>query len=445
MLNVEGGAGRRPIQHSAFNIQHSTLLLVLSLSFLLSCSRSTTKTTTIEFWGLGREGEVVAEFVPEFERLNPGIKVDVQQIPWTAAHEKMLTAHVGNSVPDIAQMGNTWIPEFVTIDALEPLDGHARTLDRGDYFEGIWETNVVGTTLYGIPWYVDTRVLFYNSAMIPTPPRTWSEWMATMERLKRESGRSDFYPILLPTNEWPQPVILAVQQHAPLLAEDATAQFTEPRFLSAFDFYLDIYRRGLAPVVGNNQVANLYSQFAEGEFAMFITGPWNVGEMRRRLPAAMQSKWATAPMPAPDGTPYPGLSLAGGSSLVIFKNSERKAAAWKFIEFLSQPERQARFYEASGDLPARKSAWNAPLLANDDKLPAFRVQLDHTAPLPRVPEWEYIATTIFEQGDIATRKRLTARQAGEALNVRVNRILAKRRWVLARKQHPLTGAPEVVR
>ena len=29
----------------------------------------------IEFWGLGREGEVVAALIPEFERQNPGIRV----------------------------------------------------------------------------------------------------------------------------------------------------------------------------------------------------------------------------------------------------------------------------------------------------------------------------------------------------------------------------------
>jgi multiple sugar transport system substrate-binding protein len=42
----------------------------------------------------------------------------VQQIPWTAAHEKLLTAYVGESTPDIAQMGNTWIPEFHAVRAL---------------------------------------------------------------------------------------------------------------------------------------------------------------------------------------------------------------------------------------------------------------------------------------------------------------------------------------
>ena len=71
---------------------------------------------------MGREGEVLSELVPEFERQNPGISVRVQQIPWSAAHEKLLTAYVGDATPDIAMLGNTWVPEFVALDALEPLD-----------------------------------------------------------------------------------------------------------------------------------------------------------------------------------------------------------------------------------------------------------------------------------------------------------------------------------
>ena len=76
-------------------------------------------------WAFGREGEVVAQLLPDFERRNPGLRVDVQQIPWTAAHEKLLTAFVGDAMPDLAPIGNTWVPEFQEVGALEPLDGRA--------------------------------------------------------------------------------------------------------------------------------------------------------------------------------------------------------------------------------------------------------------------------------------------------------------------------------
>src|SRR2546427_12297773 len=95
---------------------------------------------------------------------------------------------------------------------------------------------------------------------------------------------------------------------------------------------------------------------------MWITGPWNVGEFRRRLPADFQDKWGIAPMPGPDGAAS-GISLAGGSSLVVFRASRHQAAAWKLVEFLSRPEQQLRVYRLSGDLPARLEAWRDPALA----------------------------------------------------------------------------------
>ncbi|HEX7833779.1 MAG TPA: sugar ABC transporter substrate-binding protein [Thermoanaerobaculia bacterium] len=408
--------------------------LALLLLLLLSCTAGRAKTTTIEFWGLGREGEVVAELVPQFEK-ETGIHVDVQQIPWTAAHEKLLTAHVGKSLPDVAQVGNTWIPELSTLHAIAPLNPFLQrgSVPQSDYFPGIWNTNVVGDTVYGIPWYVDTRVLFYRTDMIPTPPRTWSEWIAAMEKVKRESKDPHFFPLLMPTNEWPQPVVLAMQKGATFVDDDGHARFDDPNFVAAFAFYLDIYKRGLAPVMSNSQVANLYQQFGDGDFAMFVSGPWDVGNLRMRLKPEQQKTWSVAPMPAPDGTPWPGLSMSGGSSLVISKTTDKKDAAWKFIEFLSRPDIQVRFSQLSGDLPARRSAWATPELTNDREMQAFRVQLDHTAALPRIPEIENIVTKIFEHGQLATRGQFDAREGAHQLNTKVEAMLEKRRWVLQRE------------
>jgi multiple sugar transport system substrate-binding protein len=267
--------------------------------------------------------------------------------------------------------------------------------------------------------------------MIPTPPRTWSEWMSIMERL-RKSGPKHFYPIVMPTNEWPQPTIMAVQKGATLVDAQAHARFEEPQFIAGFGFYIDMFRRGYAPAVANTQVANIYQQFGEGDFAMLISGPWDVGNLRTRLSAEQQKLWSTAPMPAPDGTPYPGVSLAGGSSLVVAKQSKKQAAAKQFIAFLSRPDIQVRFWELTNDLPARRSAWNEPKLINDREMVAFRVQLDRTVALPRLPEAENIVMSLAEHGAIAARGQHDARKAALLLDAKVENMLVKRRWVLSR-------------
>lgn len=405
----------------------------------VACGGEGRGATVIEFWGMGREGEVVAELVPEFERRNPGIEVQVQQMPWIAAHEKLITAYVGESTPDVAQLGNTWIPEFVALDAILPLDdriAHSSAIDPAAYFPGIWQTNVVGDSAYGVPWYVDTRALFYRSDLLAQAgyedvPETWAGWLEAMRALEDVMGERG-YPLIMPTNEWPPPVILGLQAGSTLLANDGRyGAFAAPEFRRAFDFYIDLYREGMAPPIRDTQVGNIHQRFAAGEYAMYISGPWYLGEFRRRLPEEVQDDWATAPLPGPDG---PGVSMAGGSSLVIFKASGNADAAWRFIEYLSSPEAQVRFYELSGNLPARLEAWETPMLAGDDKARAFRQQLERAVPLPRVPEWERIATRVYEYGEAAARGRMTVDQALAGLDADVDRMLEKRRWLLAREE-----------
>jgi multiple sugar transport system substrate-binding protein len=313
-------------------------------------------------------------------------------------------------------------------------DGGA--IDQHDYFPGIWSTNVVDHTLYGIPWYVDTRVLFYRSDILasvgfPHGPRTWAEWREAMLRIQAQ--KKSRWAILLPTNEWDPVAMLALSNHSTLLTPDGTrGAFRQRPFAEAFEFYAETFRLGLAPAVSNSQIANLYQQFAQGEFAMYITGPWNVGEFRRRLPAEMQDKWATAPLPARDASDPSGVSMAGGSSLVVFRSTAHRAAAAKLIEYLSEPAQQVRFFELTGDLPARRSAWRAPALVADPHFPAFRQQLERVAAMPKVPEWEQITTAIFDAGEACARGVSTTPAALASIDRRADALLEKRRWMLTR-------------
>jgi multiple sugar transport system substrate-binding protein len=397
---------------------------------------------TLRFWGLGREGEVVRELVPEFERRNPGVRLEVQQIPWTSAHEKLLTAFVGHAAPDLAQMGNTWIPEFAAIGALEKLDqrvADSAALSETDYFPGVWQTSLYEGAVFGIPWYVDTRVLFYRPDLLARAgfrdaPRDWGEWLAAMRRIKALQP-PEGHPILLPTNEWEQLSILGLQEGASLLCGNGTRGcFKEPAFAAAARFYVGLFHEGLAPIVSFSQLGNVYQEFERGNVAMWITGPWNMGEFRRRLPPEHQDLWMTAPLPAPRAGEWPGTSFAGGSSLAVFAGSRRKEDAWKLVEFLSDPIIQTRFHALSGDLPARKTAWNDPSLAADRKARAFREQLDHVSPMPRVPEWEQIAQKLWERLEPAIRGRQRVEDSLGAVDADVDQILEKRRWMLAHKQ-----------
>jgi len=420
----------------------SRLLTIVAL-MLAGCS-SSQDAHTLTFWTIGREGEAVVKLLPEFEREHPGIQVKVQQMPLTAAHQKLLTAFAGNSTPDVTQLGNTWLPEFVALRALEPLQQRvaaSTVVKPADYFDHIWSTNLIDGALYGVPWYVDTRLLFYRrdllkAAGFDAPPRDWAQWRAMLAALSHPDRGS--YGILLPTNEYEQLMSLALQQPESMLRDGGRyGNFRSAGFKRALAFYVDTFRLHQAPAITAVEAGNPWEEFGRGVYAFYFSGPWNIGEFRQRLPADRENEWATAALPGPDG----GASgAAGGSSLVIFRRSTHKDEAWALIEYLSRPDVQQRFYDLLGDMPARRSAWDGGSLRTDPKVQAFREQLEHVKATPPVPEWEQIANEMQLVAAQAVAGELTIDEAAAEIDRRADRILEKRRWILDHP-HATTGSP----
>lgn len=419
--------------------RRTLLASAIAAPALVGCGRKTDG--PLRFWAMGREGEVVGELMADFQHEHPGISVRVEQLPWTAAHEKLLTAFAGDATPDVAQLGNTWLPEFAALGALKPLQPFVDAtpeLQPADWFSGIWQTNVVDGSLLGLPWYVDTRLMFYRSdlfarAGIAQAPQTWAGWVQALDALRRDGTR---YPLLLPLNEFDVLLALALQQGEPLLRNGGRyGNFRSAGFQRAAGFFLDRFSAGHAQPITNNEVSNLWQEFGRGMFAMFISGPWQIGELDRRLGAARRADWATAPLPGPDG---PGASTAGGASLVVFQRSKRHQDALKLLAWLARPATQQRFHALTGNLPPRRSTWQRPgtdgrPLIEDDKSRAFAQQLERVQPAPAVPEWERIAQEMQLLANRAVAERLSPLQMGTALDARADVFLEKRRWMLERK------------
>jgi multiple sugar transport system substrate-binding protein len=409
---------------------------LVALGGLASCAREADEgVTTIRFWAMGREAEVVAGLLPDFEREHPGLRVEVQAIPWSAAHEKLLTAYAAEAMPDLLQLGNTWIPEFAALDALEPVDGRvgaSATVEAADYFPGIWDTNVVDGRLLGVPWYVDTRLLFYRkdilrAAGVDTAPRTWEEWGLAMAAVKRHVG-PERYAILLPLNEFEPQLSLALQQSEPLLREEGTrGNFQSPGFREALAFYALMFEEGWAPVLSETQISNVWDEFFRGFNAFYLSGPWNIREFRRRAPPELADAWGTMPLPGPEG---PGAGIAGGTSLVLPRGGAHADAAWLLVEYLARPAVQRHFHALSGNLPPRRSSWEHPDLAGDPLATAFRDQLERVRPTPKVLEWERIAQEMRLVTERVVRGGLSQDAAVRELDHNVDAILAKRRWIL---------------
>lgn len=383
------------------------------------------------FWAMGNEGGTVGQLTPEFERRHPGVRVEVQPLPWTAAHEKLLTAYAGASLPDVSQIGNSWVAELTAIGALSPTPPEAANL-LSDQFPAVLETNEIGGRAMTTPWYVDTRLLFYRKDLLAragfgAPPQDWAEWKRAMHGVKRAAGQGN-YAILAPLNEFEQLLTFGLQVDEPLLRDRATrGNFSSPGFVSALAFYKSLFDEGLAPLASSTQISNVWTEFAKGYFSFYFSGPWSVGDFRSKLPASFQPQWATAGVPGPKG---PGASAPGGSSLAVFSSSRHQDAAWALVRYLSEPAVQARFNAIVGDLPARRSAWGLAQVERDPMLAPFKGQLERARAVPKVPEWERIVTEMQIVAERMVRGEHTPESAAAEIDRRADRLLEKRRWMM---------------
>lgn len=416
----------------------SSIVATLLCALLAGCAR-TPDPGVVTFWAMGKEAEVVAELVEDFEREHPGIRVELQAIPMTAAHEKLLTAYAADALPDVIQLGNTWLPEMAEIGALEPLGPRiaaSAVVDRDDYFAGIWDTSTYGGREMGVPWYVDTRLLYYRrdilrEAGVERVPVTWPEFEAALEAVKRHVG-PDRYAILLPLNEFEQQLSFGLQQPEPLLRDgDGRGNFSGPGFQRAAAFYVNMFDRGWAPKMSETQISNVWDEFFNGFFAFYLSGPWNIREFRNREPAALAGEWGTMALPGPDG---PGAGIAGGASLVLSRRSPNKDAGWRLVEYLSRPDVQQRFHALIGNLPPRRSSWDSDALRADPLAAAFRDQLERVRPAPKVLEWERIVQEMRLATERIVRGGVPRERALRDLDAKVDAILEKRRWMAERER-----------
>lgn len=415
------------------------LVLLPLVLFLSGCNKQDSGVKEISFWGMGSEGEKIKILIPEFEKQNPGIKVKVQMIPWTAAQEKLISSFAADNMPDLCQLGNTWVPQFVMLDALEPLDGYiskSSQIKAANYFNGIWQTNEVTGKIYGIPWYIDTRLIYYRKDIFKKvgynePPKNWDELLDLSRKIVKYQNNPNKYAIYLPTNEWAPFVIFGLQNGSDILRDNWTyGNFSAPEFVEAFKYLIQFHKERLTPM-GVSQVTNVYQAFEQEFFAMYISGPWNIPEFKKWMKDSTGEKWGTMPIPGKQSSP--GVSLAGGSSLVMFKSSNVKPEVWKFIEFLSSKKTQLEFYRVTNNLPAVRSAWDEPVFRDDPFIKSFYEQFQHVIPTPKIAEWEQIVFSKLQQyAEYAARGTMTSKEAMKEMDKGVDIILEKRRWMLSR-------------
>ncbi len=418
-------------------LKNFAILISVSLLFLVCLGKKSLakkEEETITVWAMGAEGMKIAQMARKFEQANPGIRVITQAIPWEAAHEKLITSVVGEIPPDVSQLGTTWMAEFQAMGALVPLDefiSRSEIISKDKFFPASWETNFINREVYGIPWYVDTRVIFYRKDLLKEagfdhPPRTWEELERIGKALVKDrdgDGKIDQYGMALPVKDWNILSMFIWENGGNILTPDNSKSDVESEATrEAFEFYHRLFQENIVPTAEAVDV-DLFHAFRTGFYPIFISGPWMIELVRNELGKEYEGRWDVAMMPKKR---FP-TSFVGGCNLVVFKGSKHKQAAWKFIEFMSQPEIQVEWYKIIADLPAVKSAWQDPFFDDKPMVRVFGEQLNYTKSPPNIPEWEQIADAMQRRMEELILGKMNLFQTLGTLTKDINEILEKKK------------------
>jgi multiple sugar transport system substrate-binding protein len=327
-----------------------------------------TEPVTVRFASWVGNSPNMKKFAQDFEKLHPNITIKFENIPAGQFTDKLTTEVAGGTAPDAVFMDSSAISDFASRGALLNLDPYiaqSKIVVADDYVGAFKTSAIYNGSMYGLPFDGETTGLFYrtdlfSAAGIDGPPATWDELMADAQKLTVPAQKQYGYAIFTQEAAYYWYPFLW-QAGGDLVASDGkTIAFDSTAGQQAADFYVQLSKYAPPDYLASNSWDGRVA-FANGQVAMYMAGSWFAGEMNSSFPK-IDGKWASAPLPA---GPAGCATTIAGDSLAVMQQSQNPAAAWLWLEYLSQPDIMTQW--TIGDkfstlLPPRASILNDPSL-----------------------------------------------------------------------------------
>ncbi|WP_230006419.1 extracellular solute-binding protein, partial [Microbacterium sp. Bi128] len=258
-------------------------------------------------------------------------------------------------------------------------------------FSGSVDGTMVGDRATGVPWYVDTRVLYYRTDLAAqagwnAAPTSWDELKQMAADMQSKAGAE--YGMRFPGgNDSFQGTLWMPWSNGAEIENGSEWTLDTPEAVEAYEYYQSFFTEGIANAAADRSAGAQEADFVSGATPMLIDGPFLIGQLEDLGGAGFSEKFSTAVLPKEKSS----VSFSGGANLVVFDNSDNATSAWKLAQWLTQPETQASWYEATGDLPSVQAAWKSDALASRPTLAAFGTQLETAKSVPATTTWVQVA------------------------------------------------------
>jgi multiple sugar transport system substrate-binding protein len=311
--------------------------------------------------GQNQRPDLLRKMFDEFEKSNPGVKIEIETGGATSELQRQYLSTVLNakdSAIDIYMLDIVNPMQYARAGWLEPLDGYlgaeAGTLMK-TYLPAYGSANVVDGKIVALPAFADAQFIYYRKDLFDKhgvkEPKTWDEMGAGLKKI-------------LDAEKNPN---LAGVSTSGAAIEGAVCTFLKPYWSQGFEFtdasgkltinkdaaakginmYLNLIDQGVMPKnVGEHRPADLNNMFKAGNLVAMVNWgfAWNLMQA-----ADSPVKGKVGVMPVPSMAGGKNATCIGGWQWGVSAFSKNKAAAAKLVRFMSTP-RVSKFLAVEGSL-----------------------------------------------------------------------------------------------
>ncbi len=372
---------------------------------------------TITFWhGYNADTEtpfLEGTIIPAFQATHPNIIVQSVNIPYDQFHQKLITAIAGGTAPDLARLDIIWVPEFGDMGALANLGQDMPDFNtlKDTVFPGPLSTNFINGNYYGLPLDTNTRVLFYNKdvftkAGIASAPTTMDEFNADCAKIVA-LGPDTYCFADGGTYGWAVDPWIWSFGGAMTNADytKATGFLNGADTVAAYQFMKDNIDNGYFHPGMMGGGVDSWGGFGQGQIAMILEGPWFPPSFASQFPDV---QYGTALMPAGKGG---SISVVGGEDIVMFQQSQNKAAAAEFMSYMLSLDVQMQMASV-GQMPVLQATTDSANLAQlPEYFGIFLEQLKTSQARTPIANWTKMEEILTNAGTAILNGTVTV-QAG---------------------------------
>lgn len=336
------------------------------------------------------------KIIPVIEKWNaenPDEEVTLRELAGEADAQRetlVQSLQAGNSDYDVMALDVIWTADFAANQWLAPLEDSLE-VDTSGLLEATVDSATYNGTLYALPQNTNGQLLYRNTEIIPEAPENWADLEASCS--DAEAAGVDCLTLQLKQYEGLTVNTVGFMEGwgGSVLDSDGNVTVDSDEAKAGLQALVDGYENGTiasASTSATEEETNL--AFVEGDTAYAINWPYMFTNAEGET-SEVAGNFEVQPLVGEDGV---GVSTLGGYNNGINVNSENKATARDFIEFIINEENQTSFAEQSFP-PVLASIYDDESLVEQyPYLPALKTSLENAAPRPVSPFYPAISKAI---------------------------------------------------